>query len=296
MDHYNRIQAAIDFMELHLQEELQIEQIAKAACFSAFHFQRLFQAISGFSVQTYIRRRRLSEAAIVLKSTDRNILDVALDYQYNSQEAFTRAFDSCFGITPAKYRSSTQQLVYQSKMNFVDYRNQARGSFTMNKPFITNLAAVDIVGYEYMTTLQHEAYYQDIPGFYHHFGEQQYYLHIPNQAAPGMAYGISCRFQDDGQFSFIVGEAVHPSDVKLTKGLIRYRLPEGLYAEFKVHGHADEVQHTRRYIYGTWLPNSNYERLEGPDFEITDVGQSRYPDQMKMSIYIPIQQSDIKFK
>ncbi|MCG7407205.1 effector binding domain-containing protein [Paenibacillus sp. ACRRX] len=291
MDHYNRIQAAIDFMELHLQEDLRIEQIARSACFSAFHFQRLFQAISGFSVQTYIRRRRLSEAAIVLKSTDRNILDVALDYQYSSQEAFTRAFDSCFGVTPAKYRASGQQLAYQLKINFIDYRNQAKGDLQMNKPRITTLATVDIVGYEYITNLQQEAYFHDIPGFYHHFGEQQYYLHIPHQAAPGMAYGVSCRFQDNGQFSFIVGEAVYPSDDVLTKDLIRYSLPKGLYAEFKVHGHADEVQNTRRFIYGTWLPNSNYERLEGPDFEITDVGHSRYPDQMKMSIYIPIKQS-----
>ncbi len=67
MDYYKRIQHSIEFIEENLQNNISIKDISSESCFSAFHFQRLFQAITGFSVQEYIRNRRLSEAARLLK-------------------------------------------------------------------------------------------------------------------------------------------------------------------------------------------------------------------------------------
>ncbi|SMO72436.1 helix-turn-helix domain-containing protein [Melghirimyces algeriensis] len=92
MNVYIRIQAAVDLIENKLKEPLTIQEIAKEAGFSPFYFQRLFQAISGFSVQSYIRKRRLSEAAKKLTQSEERILDIAVAYQYHSQEAFTRSF------------------------------------------------------------------------------------------------------------------------------------------------------------------------------------------------------------
>ena len=71
--------------------------------------------------------------------------------------------------------------------------------------------------------------------------------------------------------------------------LNHFEIPEGKYAEFKVDGPVGIAQNTWRYIYGTWLPNSNYERREGPDFEVTDVCNSSYPERMMMKIYIPVE-------
>lgn len=115
MDDYERIQNAVHFIEEHLQNDLNITDIAAKSCFSPFHFQRLFQAISGFSVYQYIRNRRLSEAALLLEKTDRSILDIAIDFGYGSQEAFGRAFSQYFGITPAKYRKAKVKLDFQTK-------------------------------------------------------------------------------------------------------------------------------------------------------------------------------------
>lgn len=285
MDYFKRIQGAIHFIEDRLQEELEITAIASAACFSAFHFQRLFQAISGFSVHQYIRRRRLSEAAVLLKETGRSVLDIAVAFQYGSQEAFTRAFESQFGITPAKYRKEPVPLRLQDKVNFLDYQQHAEGELNMNRPEILNLEAIRIIGYEYRTTLQEEQYFEEIPRFYGEFGSNGLFLKIPGRAAPEMAYGIACNFQDDGRFSFVIGEEVHEFTDDLEPGFICYEIPKGKYAAFRVDG---PPQNTRKYIYGTWLPNSNYERREGPDFEVTDVLKSS-PDAISMVIYIPIE-------
>lgn len=288
MDYYRRIQQAIQFMESNLQNELKIADIAAKACFSAFHFQRLFQAISGFTVQEYIRKRRLTEAAAALKKSDQNILEVALLYQYNSQEAFTRAFENNFGLTPGKYRSGETRVKGQNQINFLDYQKQMPDEANIHKPVIVHRDKINITGYEYRTNLNNERHYEEIPGFYHHFGINGYYNHISRKISPNMSYGIACRFQDQGDFSFVIGEAVEEFSGVLEEGFVNLEIPEGKYAEFNASGPNGRVQETRSYIYGTWLPNSNYERKEGPDYEITDVMNSSFPDDLKMKIYIPL--------
>lgn len=75
---------------------------------------------------------------------------------------------------------------------------------------------------------------------------------------------------------------------KIGTGFVNMTIPGGKYAVFKIDGSVEVAQNTWRYIYRAWLPNSNYERAEGPDFEVTDVCNSRYPDQMDMKMYIPL--------
>ena len=288
MDYYNRIQNAIEFIENNLDEKLDIADITSKAYFSPFHFQRLFQAISGFGVQEYIRKRRMTEAAALLKTTDKNILEIAVTFQYGSQEAFARAFESCFGMTPAKYRKMEITINQLDKINFLDFRNSIKGVVDMNIPDIIQLDKIHIIGYEYKTNLNDEKYFEEIPGFYDDFGKNQYYMRIPGRISPAFPYGIGCNYHDDGSFSFIVGESVSQPVNELDEGFVNFEIPGGKYAEFKVNGPVGIAQNTWRYIYGTWLPNSNYERREGPDFEVTDVCNSSYPDNMNMKIYIPI--------
>ncbi|UFJ41112.1 AraC family transcriptional regulator [Brevibacillus humidisoli] len=288
MDYYKRIQQAISFIEEHLHEEMNIAEIASAACFSPFHFQRLFQAITGFSVHEYIRKRRLSVAADLLKQTNTSVLDIALTSHYNSQEAFTRAFEQLFGITPGKYRKADTSVRLQPKIDLLDYQKAMKKEINVQKPVTKHLDPIEIIGYEYKTNLNYERYFEEIPGFYREFGEQGRYMHIQNKRAPHMAYGISCNFQDDGTFSFIVGEEVEPFDGGLPDGFVHLVIPAGTYAVFQAYGGDGIVQDTRKYIYGTWLPNSNFERNEGPDFEVTDVVGSVYPHDLKITIYIPL--------
>ena len=155
----------------------------------------------------------------------------------------------------------------------------------MNKPEIIHLDKINIVGYEYKTNVNNDKYFEEIPKFYNDFGRNEFYLRIPNKLAPDMAYGIACNFHQDGQFSFIIGEEVHAFAEELEHGFVNFEIPAGKYAEFVVHGSA---QNTRKYIYGTWLPNSNYDRREGSDFEVTDVCNSSFPHDIKMKIYVPI--------
>lgn len=105
MNYSTGIQKAIDYIEEHLTEEIDFEQIAKQAYFSGFHFQRLFSLLCGITLGDYIRFRRLSCAAEELARTDEKIIDVAFQYGYDSPESFSRAFKSFHGITPSQVKN-----------------------------------------------------------------------------------------------------------------------------------------------------------------------------------------------
>src|SRR5262245_7049845 len=104
MDYSEPINQAIDYIENNLTEAVTLEKISAAAGYSPFHFGRLFLALIGETPGEYLRKRRLSEAARELVVSRRKILDIALDYQFQSQEAFTRAFKKRFRVSPALYR------------------------------------------------------------------------------------------------------------------------------------------------------------------------------------------------
>lgn len=95
MDWLKRMNHALEYIETHLSEEIDYDQVAGTACCSAYHFQRMFSFITNVSLSEYIRRRRLTLAAFELQSGGVKVIDMALKYGYESPEAFSRAFKKC---------------------------------------------------------------------------------------------------------------------------------------------------------------------------------------------------------
>ncbi|BCK00695.1 helix-turn-helix domain-containing protein [Anaerocolumna chitinilytica] len=104
MSEIKQLQKAVDYIETNITTELDYTEIAKQACMSTFHFQRLFSILCGHTIGEYIRNRRLSLAAMEMMSTEKNIIEIALRYGYDTPEGFTRAFHRYFGITPSAAR------------------------------------------------------------------------------------------------------------------------------------------------------------------------------------------------
>ncbi|CAI1959292.1 MULTISPECIES: helix-turn-helix domain-containing protein [Serratia] len=98
----------LKWIENNLGAELDIETIAKKSGYSRFHIQRLFKLHAGLTIAQYIRMRRVTEAAIALRFTDRKIMDIALDYGFDSQQVFTRIFKKQLKTTPGELRRSKQ--------------------------------------------------------------------------------------------------------------------------------------------------------------------------------------------
>ncbi|MFT9077539.1 helix-turn-helix transcriptional regulator, partial [Ethanoligenens sp.] len=111
MTHSKEVQAAINYIEMNLCKELSLDKISDFVGFSKFYFHRAFQSEVGIPIYDYIRKRRLATAASVLLTTNISILDIAISFHFESQEAFTRAFKSIYKLPPGRYRTAIKNLV-----------------------------------------------------------------------------------------------------------------------------------------------------------------------------------------
>ena len=93
------------YIKAHLQDPITSNDIAKSIGYSQYHAARLFKEETGLSPFEYIRRERLIQSAYILRGSKSKVLDIALDFIFDSHEGFTRAFANAFGITPKKYAS-----------------------------------------------------------------------------------------------------------------------------------------------------------------------------------------------
>ncbi|VUD69109.1 Right origin-binding protein [Thalassocella blandensis] len=107
-----RIFRSVDFIEGNLYEDISIQDIACASNLSTHHFCRKFKCCFGESPVVYLRKRRMTLAAKALIEEKEEILSIALNLQFNSQEAFTRAFKAHFNRTPARYRKMGDALSF----------------------------------------------------------------------------------------------------------------------------------------------------------------------------------------
>ena len=138
MDWIMSLQRAIDYIEEHITEELDYSAIARIACSSSYHFQKVFGLLCGRTLGQYIRERRLTLAGSELSSSDLKVIDAALKYGYDSPESFCRAFTKFHGVTPSQAKAYGNNLKSLSKLtvklaleggNIMNYRIEKKAAF-----------------------------------------------------------------------------------------------------------------------------------------------------------------------
>lgn len=118
MDWIKQLNESISYIEENLAGEISYEAISRIAGCSIYNFQRMFSYIADKPLSEYIRSRRLTMAAFDLLNSTERIIDIALKYGYESQDAFTRAFKAFHGVLPSNVRNETVQLRSCLKLSF----------------------------------------------------------------------------------------------------------------------------------------------------------------------------------
>jgi AraC family transcriptional regulator len=275
----NPLGKALWFIESHFSSDLTLEDVAKVSGVSRFHMTRAFGAATGHSVIRYVRGRRLTEAARSLASGAPDILSVALDAGYGSHEAFTRAFCDQFGFTPETIRA-------QGHLNNIQLLEPIRMEQTVlpniEAPRIENGRVLLIAGIGERYTCESSA---GIPAqwqrFVPHLG------HIQGQVG-GVAYGVSCNMDDEGNFDYICGVEVS-TFANLPPDWRTLRIPEQRYAAFTHRGHISTIRSTWSTIWNKWLPESGYQLADAPHFERYDETFDSRTGLGGVEIWIPIQ-------
>jgi AraC family transcriptional regulator len=274
----NPAQKALWYIESHLAGTLTLDEIANIAGVSRFHLVRAFAAATGLSVMRYVRARRLSKAARALAAGAPDILGLALDADYSSHEAFTRAFRDHFGTTPEAVRAATclDQLKLQEPImmdsTLLDTLKPPR--FETSKPLL-------IAGIGERCT--HENGGAGIPNQWQKF--HQTVDDIPNRIGK-VAYGVCCNGDDSG-FDYIAG--VEVSDFSdLPREFSRVRIPEAKYAVFTHSEHISAIRRTVNTIWNHWLPTSGMKAADAPSFERYDEKFDPATGNGGLEIWIPV--------
>lgn len=275
----HRVLAAID---RHLDEPLDLATLAGVACFSPFHFHRLFTAWTGETVGEYLRRRRLEVAAMRLATQPRTrVLDVALGVGFGSAEAFTRAFRGRFGTSPSAWRANevAARRAQKSKPGQVESkRSQASepravdNVSSMQRPQETpmKIRIVDRQDTSIVYLRRIGPYGEQISDFWQN-------VYYPWALAAGLLdrarYGISyddpaitapekCRYDAGADIGSDAGTEFVPHG-----GAERLTLPGGRYAVLDFRGRSDEIVEGWARLLRDWLPESGLQLDGRPFFE-----------------------------
>ncbi len=138
MDWLSKMNSAIDYIENNLIYEIDFNIVSQKACCSSYNFQRMFSFITETSLAEYIRRRRLTHAALELQNTNLKVIDISTKYGYNSATSFARAFTALHRLTPTEAKKPGVQLKAYPKISFqisikgekeMDYRIETKEAF-----------------------------------------------------------------------------------------------------------------------------------------------------------------------
>jgi AraC family transcriptional regulator len=286
-DYYKWVHEAILHIEANLGEEIDLPGVAERAGYSVFHFGRIFQGVTGETVMDYVRKRRLTEAARALAHTNRRILDIALDWQYDSHEAFTRAFRRAYGMTPLAFRRRRLFVPLRVPLSLADIQPLgAKG--TEMETRIVSLPAMRVVGMSYIGKNENGEIGKMWDEFIPRFSEVQ------GKICPGVALGVCGDAQGDGSFRYVAGFQVE-ADAPVPEGMSTFEVPAATYVVVTQHGPLSDKKRglgaVMSYVYRDWLPQSGYRRAATPDLEwygerfVFGMGDD---SESEMDVYTPI--------
>jgi AraC family transcriptional regulator len=272
MNYLDNVQRGIDYIEAHLNEEVAIADVARHSGISHWHFQRIFKALTGETLKTYIRSRRFANALDELSGGDAKILDLALVAGFDSQASFTRAFKKAFGITPGDYRKSHAKIPFLRKVRFdSEYIAHLHGGVSL-EPRVSMHADRTLVGLRtqfFGGDSQKNNFANKIPALWNAFLPRMNEL-VQVQGSP--AYGVICQTAAKTDLLEYTA-AIDPASIdKLPLGMKKIHVPRATYAVFEHHGFVTALDKTVNYIYSSWLLQSRFRHSYGIDLEIYGEG------------------------
>lgn len=269
MDYYSTIEEAIDYIENNLTNKISVQNVSEHIFSSKWHFQRIFRTMTGVSVYSYIRRRRLSEAARELILSGDKIIDIAFNYNYETPETFLREFKKEYGAVPSEFRKTKEHLLFEKiDINSDKYRKVYSDAGISWKPVVRKESS--FIGKKYRTTMQNNKSYSEIPAIWENSYKDNIFKEIPGRLNENVTNGIYTNWDVEENFDFLVGTttSIHASP---PRGFVRHTIPKGNYMLFTIYGNTSEkIMNGWKYIFGTWFADSGYEHGDADNFDLFD--------------------------
>lgn len=281
------IQLVIRYIDTHLEENLDLDSIAKEIHYSKYHLSRMFVNIVGFSLHKYIQRRRLTEAARQLVYSNDSIIEIAIGAGYQTQRSFTKAFKGMFTCTPQVYRKRKE--FYPLQLKYITNRKVGLQGDTMLDIKIIENDKMTVLGYKKNTRF----------GFFV-IAKCWKSMHakkhlIENRTDMEYMIGLNDYAKWDvnkeKQPAFDYMAAVKVDKITLLpKGMVVKELPASRYAVFSYKGkREDSMQSVIDYVYQEWLPESSCQLNESALYDFVKYGEIVDAEGMStIELWIPI--------
>lgn len=265
MDLLKNMNDAMKYIEENLTNEIDYKVVAKLVHCSEYHFKRMFSFLAGITLSEYIRRRRLSLAALELINSNCKVIDLAMKYGYNSPDSFTRAFQNLHGITPSEARNKGQKLKAYPLMSF---QLSIRGGNEMNFR-IEKKEAFNIVGIMKRVPIIYEGENPEIVAMWKTLTMEDldYLKKLSNVEPIGMIQASANfsegRMEEKGELDQYIGIA---TTEECPESFSKLEVPALTWAIFESTGpFPSTLQETWGRIYSEWFPSSSYQVTEGPE-------------------------------
>jgi AraC family transcriptional regulator len=283
MDWLIRMNQVLEYIEDHLTEEINYHEIQRISCTSGDLFQRMFSNFTNIPLSEYIRRRRLSDAAIALTRSETSILDLSLLYGYDSPDAFSYAFKKLHGVSPSECRKKDVTVLSYPKLSFqITMKGEKRMKYR-----IVEKKAFKVVGKSIQTSQERNMSLHEIPRFWDQFNQSTDAPTLWKYSIQNGMLGVCYNGKEDGSFSYMIGVVSSSSSAEFET----LDIPEASWAVFESIGPMpDAIQQVWKDIYQHFLPTSGYEHAPIADFELYPEGDIHSEDYY-CEVWIPIQKS-----
>lgn len=289
-DYHERILRVLVHIQSHLDDAICIDDLARIACFSPFHFHHVFSGMVGEGVMEHIRRLRLERAAARLTTTDNAVVGIAFEAGFESHEAFSRAFKSMFGVSPTEFRSSRRAAPPPLAVSGVHFDPSGR-----LKTFIPvkgdNSMQVNVENFtpRRVAFMRHIGPYQDVGATWQRLmawaGPRG--IFGPDTQMLGLAYDNPQVTPADKlryDACVTVGAGVQPQgEVGVQE------IAGGDYAVALHVGPYEQLHHTYSRLFGQWLPASGRAPRDLPCVErYLNSPMNASPEQLQTQVCVPI--------
>ena len=296
MNVLKQMNEAMEFIENHLDGDIDFQKIAQIACCSEYHFRRMFSFLAGMPLGEYIRNRRLTVAASVLKHTNEKVIDVAIRFGYESPDAFTKAFQAMHEITPAQLKKTDVSVKTFLPITF---RLSVNGGYQMNCRIIEK-GAFSIIGASDRIPLIYYGPNPHTAKVWKKLKQEDLLILMGfSEIEPKGILNVYTNYEDittEGtELDMYVGIAANkPLPERLMKRYDVLNIEASTWAVFTSCGEFPKAsQETRARIADTWFHSSGYEMSVGPEiswYESYDFGKPDFKDE----IWIPVKKLNQK--
>ena len=278
MEWVERLNQSMNYIEEHLTDEIDYEQLGRIACCSAYHYQRMFTYMAGITLAEYIRRRKMSLAAVDLQSGNEKIIDVAEKYGYQSPTAFNRAFQAFHGIAPSAVKN---EGVSVKSFSAIVFKIAVKGATEMEYRIETK-NAFRIIGVSAPLDKEIENNFMVVPQMWQDAaanGTIEKLAGMMDTPPMGLLGVSSCN--DTEQWKYFIAV----SSTKERGEFEEYIVPASTWAVFSGTGTNQSIQELEQRIITEWLPNSGYEYADAPDIEVY---LNPDPQNAQYEVWIPV--------